>query len=122
MGSFGERLRRLVLELGLSAPRLAAAAGVTKPTVYAIMDGHEPRAATREAIERALLEIAATIRAEGLAAEPHPGIAALLEDTELCAAHGVTDPGAIVITVDGVPVTITRKEHALMVLLGLRGE
>lgn len=120
MASFSNRLRMLVETCGLSVPRLAEFAGVSNPTVYAIMEGHEPRPATREAIERALRQIADTITAEDLPATAHPGIAALLADTAACRALGLADPGELRLSVDGVPVVLTSRDAALQLLLALK--
>lgn len=120
MASFSNRLRMLIETCGLSVPRLAEFAGVSNPTVYAILQGHEPRPATREAIERALRQIADTITAEDLPATAHPGIAALLADTAACRALGLADPGELRLSVGGVPVVLTSRDAALLQLMALR--
>lgn len=124
---YGDRLRTVIDETGVSIKHLAKLSGVSRVQLHGIIAGSEPRPATRAKIDAALTQIAALLLPDGSSRVHHPGVALLAADTDLCTSHHVTaEELAAVATsyteVAGRPVVIASKGQALAWLLMMRVE
>ena len=113
MERWADSVARRVEFAGIEVKRLAELAGVSRPTIHAILRGKEPSAGTRGAVESAFASIAAELSPQG--AEEHPGLTEVASDHRLLTALGVGEA-----ELSRVRALLGTRDAALLVLAALR--
>lgn len=121
----GERIREAVADCGLRVAHLAKRAGLSAQALHNIIAGTEPREQNAAAIEAVLAQYAQVLSGEEYAASPHPGVADLVADADLCAAYRVTEEELeglreCVIVWQGQPLVVRSKYGAVGLLEAIR--
>jgi len=108
-----EDFARRVRAAGLERKHLAAVAGVSRPTVHAVLSGKDVSPTSQASLEAAVARIAAVLRPQG--PEEHHGLNELAADHQLLTALGVR-PEELQAVAEFLPT----KQAALVILQALR--
>ena len=109
---------------GLRVTRLAQVAGVSRPTVYAMLEGTEPSEKTVAAVEGALALYAKHLAGEKYEVS-HPGVTDLAADADLREAYRVGEEELaslrdVVVVWNGRPLVLRTKWQATALLEAVR--